>query len=69
MIYSVNQMTISEKIDYFEARAAQEKLAAERAASSEARRSHLALSLEHERAAERERLRLGNLARPLPEEL
>jgi len=59
-------MRIAEKARYFEARAAQEKLAAERASCSAARHSHLALSLEHERAAERERLRLSNLAGRYP---
>lgn len=55
-------MTIAEKIEYFEERARQEREAAARSQCTEARRAHLNLALEHERAAERERARAMAMA-------
>lgn len=54
-------MTLAEKIETFEARAREERALAAAATCEEARRAHLGLALEHERAAERERIRLTAL--------
>jgi hypothetical protein len=54
-------MTIADKIEYFEERARQERSAAVAANCEGARRAHLGLALEHERAADRERSRLAGM--------
>jgi len=54
-------MTLAEKIDTYEERARQERDLAAAATCEEARRAHLGLALEHERAAERERAKLAAL--------
>ena len=51
-------VTLAEKIDLFEERARQEREHAAAATCEEARRAHLGLALEHERAAQRERAKL-----------
>ena len=55
-------MTIAKKIEYFQKRARQERERAELASCREARLAHIALALEHERAAEREHARLAKVA-------
>lgn len=50
-------MTIEETIEYCEERARQERAIAATSTVPEARRAHLRLAMEHERAAERERER------------
>ena len=54
-------MTIADKVEYFEERARQERDAAMAANCEAARRAHLGLALEHERAADRERSRLSRM--------
>lgn len=54
-------MTCAEKIEIFEARAREERDLAAAATCDEARRAHLGLALEHERAAARERIKLTAL--------
>ena len=55
-------MTTAEKIEYYEQRARQERAIAATASCREARQAHIALALEHDRAAERERARLSNVS-------
>lgn len=54
-------MTIAEKIEHFQERARQERDRAELSSCREARLAHIALALEHERAADRERARLSKV--------
>jgi hypothetical protein len=61
-------MSFADNIDHYEERARQERDAAERSFCPEARRAHLSLALEHDRAAERERQRAAELAARKPRE-
>ena len=54
-------MTLNEAIEYSEARARQERATAAVAACEEARRAHLALAAEHEKAADRQRAKRAGL--------
>lgn len=58
-------MTIEETIEYCEERARQEREIAAASTIPEARRAHLHLAIEHERAAERERERARTIRRRL----
>ena len=57
-------MTMADKIEYYLQRAQQERETAANAQCEEARRAHLALAAEHDKAAEHERARLAKLRTP-----
>lgn len=57
-------MAMADKIEYYEQRARQERETAANAHCEDARRAHLELAAEHDKAAEHERARLARLRTP-----